>query len=194
MRIRCTAVVALIVASTVAGAEPPPGWEERKIGDGLIRVLVPKGQQSQQDSNTQTINGVKTKVDFTLVGGDDAAFGIVHTENPKDALKGKDPQKVITQIRAAALQQFQARIVSDKKITFGEKKYPGREYVAEGIHDGERMRIRARLYLIENHGVVLYSVGSPTKFPDADTEQFFKSFEWNPPADDKPKSDSDKKK
>ena len=172
--------------------EPPEGWEELKTASGRARTFVPKGQLKETTSGTPTTGGIKAKIEVTYSASEALGlFGMAHAEYPKEA--AKDSKKALAHMRAFLLKIQDARVTSEKRITYGDKKYPGLEYVAESTYQGQRRAIAARIYLIEGHGIAVYTTAPPNGNPAKEIEQFFKSFQWQSESDEKAKPGPEKK-
>src|SRR5262245_14514782 len=143
-----------IVFQAARADDPPEGWEELKTANGRARTFVPKGQLKETINGPQTGN-IKTKIEVTYSASEALGmYGMAHAEYPKDV--AKDSKKALAHMRSFLLKIQDARVISEKRITYGDKKYPGIEYVAESMFQGQRRGIAARIYLIDGHGVALY--------------------------------------
>jgi len=181
-----------IMIPLIRADDPPEGWEELKTANGRARTFVPKGQLKETINGTPTTGGIKAKIEVTYSASEALGmYGMAHAEYSKDA--AKDSKKALTHMRSFLLKIQDARVVSEKRITYSDKKYPGIEYLAESMFQGQRRAIAARMYLIDGHGVALYTTAPPNANPAKEIEQFFKSFQWQPDSDDKAKPAPEKK-
>lgn len=103
------------------------------------------------------------------------SFSIAYCDLPADALKDAPAAKVLEKSQQGMLAQLQMKRVSEKDSTFGDKKYPAREFVAErdGVH------IRVLLVLAETRLYQVFVTAPKEALTTKEPEAFFVSFAIN---------------
>jgi len=189
MRLIIALLTVVLVAPALRAEDPPEGWEEFTTAEGKARTFAPKGQLKESIGGTPT-GTLKVKIDVNYTASEALGmYGLAHADYPKDAVK--DPKKAIAHMKSFLLKIQDARVLNEKKITYGDKKYPGIEYTAVSVYQGQQRAIRTQIYVIDGHGVALYSTAPAGKNTQAEMDKFFKSFQWKGDAEEK-KSDEKK--
>jgi len=142
-------------------------WKEYKSKEGKFTVLMP-GTPMEQTQEAKTPAGA-VKVHMALVIAGDDVYLIGHNTIP-GGTKTYDVEKGLDGARTNASKQF-GKVDSEKKLTLGKAKHPGREVLFIKGDTGARVRyyvFNDALYQIVVAGKVDVIKGDDaTKFLDS---------------------------
>lgn len=168
---RTVLALGLVTVCALGAAAQEPGLHSSK--EGRFSAKFPT-----QPGTVVGTKGVKVgDLALTLATSEKGSnsFSIAYCDLPADALKDAPPAKVLAKSQQGMLAQLQMKQVSDKDTTFGEKKYPAREFVAE--RDG--VNIRVLLVLAETRLYQVFVTAPKEALTGKETEAFFVSFAIN---------------
>jgi hypothetical protein len=171
MRTRTFALLALAAGfGTPALAADKPEYKPFASSEGRYKVLFPGAVKSEMQELKTDRGPQKLTIDSVELG-DDAVFCVTFLDVPEEATK-TDPRKRLDKIRDGC-KGANGKTLSEKDVTVGTEKFPGREVLIEKPDAVIRNRIvlaGTRMYQVMIEG--------PRSFvtsPDAD--RFFDSFQ-----------------
>lgn len=140
--------------------------------EGKFSVQMPK-DPSTTTRNVDTPLG-KLKLTLTEKQQGESHYAIVYADYPADKMKNFDVNKSLDGARDGSVKNTGGKQISEKKITLGNAKYPGRELLIR-LKDG-RVWMRQRIYMVDlrQYQVVLGGPEEVVKSKAAD--KFFQSF------------------
>jgi hypothetical protein len=160
------AVVLLVLTSAVSRAEDnlyePSG--------GNFSIKMPAGK-IQESKNEIAIPGGKTTLNTATVEvGKDVAYMVIYNDYPPEVSKVK-PEDVLKGC-ANGLKMKDRTVVSEKDITLGDDKYPGKEL--QVVKGSTYMSVR--MYLVETRLYKILVIGPKDVVGNADSTAFMDSF------------------
>ena len=121
-------------------------------------------------TETKDANGLKMY--FATVEVKDKAYAVMYMDLP-DAVKDVPAKDLLDAAEKGAVKESKGKLLDSADITFGKKKYPGREILVD--KDGNK--VRSRIILVETRAYVTV-VGGPKDFADGKAATaFLDSFE-----------------
>lgn len=169
MRARTFALVGVVVAAGGLGAaDPAPGFMPYASSAGRFKVLFP-GPAKTESTEVKTPTGTATvTLDAATAGG--LTYLVSFVDVPDDiAQKPAGPR--LDKVRDAQ-KGADGTVLSDKDLTVGDEKYPGREVLILKP-DGA---IRNRIVLAGNRLYQVMLRGPKEAVTGADADRFFASF------------------
>jgi hypothetical protein len=164
---------------------PPPlqldttqsGWQPMIFQDGGFSVWMPAGIITEE---SETVDAATGTLQFKLIATNAAAsrFVVAYADRP-DA-QTTDPAALFTAVRDAAIVRTAFEVTEEHSITLDN--YPGLAVQLQKTGEAIRMQnedevITLRMYLIENHIVVLGVRQITNAMPSTASETFFRSFQ-----------------
>ncbi len=165
-KILAVAVLALFASGLVA--QDAKKYESK---DGKFSVKFP----AEPKTNTSKAKDIDLVV--TIVEKGKGGFAVIYSDMPADVVKGAQAQKLLQGGETGLVEQFKAKVSSSKETTFGPKKYPAREIVAEK----DENHLRILLVLADNRLYQVFVVRPKDMVgkDDKEVDDFFASFEIN---------------
>src|SRR5262249_10664298 len=110
---------------------------------------------------------------FQVRTGDDY-FAVMYNDFPADKIKGANPDNMLNGGRDRAVANVKGKLISEKKISLGKAKYPGRELMIQ--IPGSPLSVRQRMYLVENRLYQTIVVGTEGVVKSNLADKFHDSF------------------
>jgi hypothetical protein len=153
-----------------AAQSPGPEWKEFVSKPGGFRVLLP-GVPQHREEKIETHAGPVVLSLFLLQRKKGAGtYGVGYSELTGPVKPGT-AEKRLEKARDQAVAKANGKLRSDKRITL--QHFPGREFEIEV--DG-KVRIRTRLYAVNNRLYHLLAIGPSGFLFSRETSGFFESF------------------
>jgi hypothetical protein len=171
MRTRTFALLALTAGLGTTGlAADMPEYKQFASSAGRYKVLFPGAVKTEAQDLKTDRGPLKLTID-SVEFGDEAVFCVTFLDYPEEAAKS-DPVKRLDKIRDGN-KGAKGKVLTEKAVTVGPEKYPGREVLIEKPDAVVRNRIvlaGPRLYQVMIEG--------PKAFvTSADADRFFDSFQ-----------------
>jgi hypothetical protein len=171
MRTRTFALIALATGlGTAAAAADKPEYKQFASSAGRYKVLFPGGVKTETQDLKTDKGTLKLTIDSVELG-EDAVFCVTFIDYPEEVSKS-DPEKRLDKIRDGN-KGGGGKLLSEKSVTVGPEKFPGREILVEKPDAVVRNRIvlaGARMYQVMIEG--------PRPFvTSAEADRFFDSFQ-----------------
>jgi mono/diheme cytochrome c family protein len=157
----------------------PEGMQLLTVAGGRAKVLAPKGPHTGQASMDRTVNGVKITGSMVQTGGETSAFALAAFDAPKDGRR-RSVEEQLNLFRDGMLQRISGTLTGEKRITFGERKHPGREFAGDFLYEGKAARFHCRLYHFGDIFICLLAIGDASVDLSEELAEFHKSFKWEP--------------
>jgi hypothetical protein len=171
MRTRTIALLALAAAlGTTALAADKPEYKQFASSEGRYKVLFPGGVKSETQELKTDLGTLKLTIDSVELD-DDVVFCVTFIDYPEELTK-TDPPKRLDKIRDGS-KGADGKVLSEKDVTVGPEKHPGREVLIQKPD----VVIRNRIVLA---GTRMYQVmieGSKAFVTSPDADRFFDSFQ-----------------
>jgi hypothetical protein len=166
MRFALTAV--LMTAAVVGAQDAPGGRYVSKEGGYSVRFPL---DGDPKVKNMDVPGGMK----MVMVGveGKDRAYMVMHMAFPEGMLKAVPAAAILDGAAKGAVAKSGGTELSNKEITFGAAKLPGREVVID--KDGKIAR--TQIILADPKMFILVAGGSKEEVTGKTGDAFFKSFE-----------------
>jgi hypothetical protein len=148
-------------------------WETYSSKGGKYSVSLP-GKPTESDKPIDSAAGEITIHMALLSPNNDLAYLVTYNDYPDAALAGTDKEGMLDGVRDGNLKSFGGKVASEKKMTIGKDKFPGREILLEKA--GETTVYRARMYLVNNRLYQVVIVASKDVATSKDTDKYLESF------------------
>jgi hypothetical protein len=149
------------------------GLEKFISREGKYLALLPKSPQTKTTSATTAAGPVKVVSTGAELGM--AHFSVVYCDYPAEKITNPDPQVKLDGARKGLVTNTKGTLVSEKKLTFGKAKFPGREMVL--VSTEGKYWLRTRIYLAGNRLYQTIAVGaSEQEIKSKIAETFLDSF------------------
>jgi hypothetical protein len=165
------ALIALAAGlGTAASATDKPEYKQFASSAGRYKILFPGAVKSETQELKTELGPLKLTMD-SIELGDDTIFCVTFLDYPEDVTK-TDPGKRLDKIRDGN-KGADGKVLSEKDVTVGPEKFPGREVLIE--KPGAVVRIRivlagARMYQVMIDGPKVF-------ITSRDADRFFDSFQ-----------------
>jgi hypothetical protein len=149
-------------------------WETHTSKEGKYSVSFPGKPTVPAPDKPDSPVGELTvyKAQFTTAKGDQT-YLVLYNDYPEAALAGTDKEAFLDGVRDGTQKTVGGKVASDKKITLGEKKYPGRDFL---IEKGSEPAYHARAYIVGNRLYQLVIMGPKDAATGKDADKFLDSF------------------
>jgi hypothetical protein len=165
------AVIGLLCFANTARAEDK--WEIYNSKDGKYSILFP-GKPAESDQKFES-NGVELKQYLaTVVVNNDLLYLVAYNDFPEAAIAGADKDALLDGVRDGDVKVFGGKLASEKKITLGKEKYPGREILLE--KPDETRVYRSRAYFAGNRLYQVVIIAAKDAATNKETDKYFDSF------------------
>lgn len=174
MRTRTFAVVGLAaglaLAAARAGDPPKVEYQQFASSAGRYKVLFP-GPVRTETAEVKTAAGAQSLTLDSVSLPDETLFVVSYIDTPADAARA-EPGPRLDKIRDA-IRGSDGKLLSEKDVSVGLEKFPGRDLLVEK----PGTFIRARVVLGERRLYQLMIQGSKGFVTSATADRFFDSFE-----------------
>jgi hypothetical protein len=147
-------------------------WKTFTSREGKYKALLPSGAKTKTQSVKTEIGPVKVVTTEAALEG--THYMVVYADYPADRFKDADPDKVLDGVRGGAVKEAKGKLVSEKKITLGKARHPGRDLLIETL-DG-KARVRQRIYLVRNRLYQILAIGTEEAVKARTVDKFHESF------------------
>jgi hypothetical protein len=145
-------------------------WQTFTSKEGRFSVSLP-GKPMEKTEQVSAPGGTKKELHtFTLASASDQIYHLNYNDYPKEVVKeDKNKEAAFDTLRKA----FGGKVLSEKKITVGKNKAPGRELL---IELPKKNFYRARVFFIGNRLFQVVAMGSEEFARGKKADQFLDSF------------------
>jgi hypothetical protein len=163
----CLAVSFILVGSNRAEEEK---WQTFTSKEGRFSVSLP-GKPMEKTEQVAAPGGKKKELrTFTLASASDQIYHLNYHDYPKDVIQeDKNKEAAFDALRKA----LGGKVLSEKKITVGKSKAPGRELL---IELATKNLYRARVFFIGNRLFQVVAMGSEEFARGKKADRFLDSF------------------
>lgn len=170
---RCALSIAILFVSSVALGGDEAELNKFTSKEGKFSILLPKDPTTTSQSLDSPLG--KLKMTVTVKDYDGDIYAAAYGDLPADKVKKPHANKALDGARDGAVKNSGGKLISEKKITIGKAKYPGREILVN-VGDGKHWA-RQRIYLVNLRLYQTILVGSEISVKGKIAEKFFQSFE-----------------
>jgi hypothetical protein len=140
--------------------------------EGKFSVAMP-GQPTKQTQKTPSEIG-ELNVNLFIVDQKDKGFIASFVDYPRGTVTDQSREKMLDGCRDGNVRGTKGKLQSEKRITQGEKKIPGRELVIS-LQDGKAL-YRARIFLVGDRLYQVIAIGNPEFAQSAAVNAYLNSF------------------
>ncbi len=140
--------------------------------EGKFSVHMPKDPTTAKREVDTPIGKLKMSLAEKQQG--DAHYAVVFTDYPADKIKNFDTDKSLDGARDGSVKNTAGELISEKKITLGKAKHPGRELLIR-LKDG-KVWMRQRIYMVGFRQYQAVLAGPKEKVQSKTADKFFESF------------------
>jgi hypothetical protein len=159
--------------SFTAAVHAEDKWETFSSKSGKYSISLPS-KPMETDKKIDSAAGELTIYMALVAPNNDLAYLVTYNDYPDAALAGAEKDAMLDGVRDGNVKSFGGKVASEKKITLGKEKYPGREILLE--KPGETAVYRARMYLVNNRLYQVVIVSTKDVATNKDTDNYFESF------------------
>ena len=166
------AVAALAVFSAALAAQPE---KLDTVKDGKFKAAFPAAPASVKKSAGGLTLTIFSSADDKAKGG----YTVIYGDLPPESLKAPKPEQVLESAEKGLKDYFKATVneKESKATTFGAKKYPARQVVAEKMDLSGEWNLRGTLVLVGNRLYQVYVYGPKDFLASKEADAFLASFE-----------------
>ena len=148
-------------------------WETFTSKAGKYSILLPaKPTEAEQKFDS---NGVELTMHTAIVApNNDLVYLVAYNEYPEAAIAGADKEALLDGVREGDVKTFGGKLASEKKITLGKEKNPGREILLE--KPDESRVYRSRAYFAGNRLYQIVIIAAKDVATNKETDKYFDSF------------------
>jgi len=165
--------LAVAAALLLGACYPDLDWREVSSTEGGYAVLFPA--KPERASREVAIGGTRLVLNMASVHKEGMAFGVAYAALPAAPA---DRDKLLADARDALVRNIGGRLTTDRTLDVGG--HPAREFVAEGIAEGEPMRLAARVLAANDRFYQVVFVGRGRRGTESDVSMFLESFRLLP--------------
>jgi hypothetical protein len=166
---------AITPEKTIGLNAPPVPAEEGMLfrsEEGGFSIRFPAAPATER-TQVPTVVGDITMVTHTARDGH-VDYGVMYGDYPEEMMKDYDLQKGLDGARNGAISNIGGTLIEEQAITFAGQ--PARAFEAATTLQGAKLRLRARLFLVDNR-IFQLMVIHPESETGAEADAFFASFE-----------------
>jgi hypothetical protein len=166
------ALIAGLTLTVAARAEDK--WDTYTSKDGKYSVLLPGKPEKETEQKFES-NGVELTMHMAMIApSNDLVYLVAYNDYPEAAIAGADKDSMLDGVRDGDAKTFGGKVASEKKITLGKEKYPGREILIEKPDEGRVYRSRA--YIAGNRLYQVVIIATKDVATNKDTDKYLESF------------------
>jgi hypothetical protein len=125
-------------------------WEEVKPDDGKFTATIPANELKKEQRVIDSPLGKATATTWSAFPPK-CVLNLMVSELRPGTTRNLNLQKSLDGVRDRSLAVLRASATSEKKITIGKRKYPGRDVRAESVlQDGSKAIVRMRIYIVQD--------------------------------------------
>lgn len=171
--LKTTAGLFLALSALLAGAGQGAEWKTFESKEGDFRVLFP-GKPMRQTQEIP-VPGGKTKLHLFLVSPqDDRVYMVSYNDYPEAVVKAQETKTLLDNVVKGNVESLKGKVLSQKEITLGQKKHPGRAVL---IENNEGAQYKAKVFLVGNRLYQVVALGPKEFIEQKETGKYLDSFD-----------------
>ncbi len=172
MRTKALGLAALALAHCAAPGRADDAWKSFTSKEGRFSVLMPGKPQQQKQAARAGEKSIEVHI-FSAAPAVDRIVYVTYTDHPKADVEGKE-EAFVEGTSKGNVATFKGKLVSDRKLTLGKGKHPGRDILVE--MPDKKQQYRARIVLAGNRLYQVVAMGSAEFVKGKQADEYFESF------------------
>jgi hypothetical protein len=162
----------LVGVVLVVGAAGLAAQEKKYEKDGKFTAKFPSGPLEFP----RTAGGLKMQIFYSAFENGKGGYMVAYGDLPPETLRAPKPEQVLESSEKGLVENFKAKVTKSSATTFGPKKYPAREIVAERSADGVEFHLRGTVVLVGTRLYQVYVFGPKDFITSKEADAFLASF------------------